>query len=203
MVTIGILGLQGDIRFHEYKLRDLFDKLNIENGNIVIVKKPLDLEELDGIIIPGGESTVIGVLAKKIGLCDILKNKINNGLPTLGSCAGLIFLSKTVFDKNIGQVNQPILEVLNVVSERNSFGTQKESFEADLDIRILGDDPFKGIFIRAPTVKEAGAGVEILSEFNGKIVAVKQNNIMGLSFHPELSDDTRIHKFFLNMIINQ
>ncbi|MBY8982190.1 MAG: pyridoxal 5'-phosphate synthase glutaminase subunit PdxT [Candidatus Lokiarchaeota archaeon] len=200
MVVIGILGLQGDVRFHEYILKDVFKKLNKEDSRIQIVKKPEDLQGIDGIIIPGGESTVIGILAKKIDLFDILRNKIAGGLPTLGSCAGLLFLSKEVYDKTIGQVNQPILGVLNAVSERNSFGTQKESFEADLNLSILGDIPFKGVFIRAPTIKEVDSDVEILSKFNEKIIAVKQKNIIALSFHPELSDDTRIHEFFLNMI---
>ncbi|MBY9006813.1 MAG: pyridoxal 5'-phosphate synthase glutaminase subunit PdxT [Candidatus Lokiarchaeota archaeon] len=200
MVVIGILGLQGDIRFHEDILKTMFHKLDIKDGEIVIVKKSKDMENIDGIIIPGGESTVIGVLTKKIGLFDDLKDKITNGLPTLGSCAGLIFLSNQVSDRIVKQVNQPILKVLNVTTERNTFGGQKESFEADVKISGFSDIPFKGVFIRAPTIKEVNSGVEILSRFDDKIIAVKQNNIIALSFHPELSNDTRIHEFFLEMI---
>ena len=200
MTTIGILGLQGDIRFHEEILKDLFYKLNIKNGKTKRIKKPNDLNGIDGLIIPGGESTVIGVLAKNVGLFDALKEKILNGLPTLGTCAGLIFLAKKVYDKIVGIVNQPILGVLDVEGERNSFGTQRESFETDLDIPILGDTPFKGIFIRAPAIKKTGPDVEIITKFNEKIVAIKQNNIIGVAFHPELSGDIRLHKFFLDMI---
>ncbi len=201
MVTIGILSLQGDIRFHESILDKLFVMCNINKGKIKKIKKPEDINGIDGLIIPGGESTVIGALAKKVGLFEILKEKIQNGLPTLGSCAGLIFLAKEVYDKTVGKKHQPILGVLNIVSERNSFGTQKQSFEADLSIPILGEKPFKGIFIRAPTIKSTGADVEILSKFDEKIVAIKQNNIIGISFHPELTEDLRIHKFFLDLIL--
>ncbi len=200
MVVIGILGLQGDIRFHEEILKEVYNKQNISDGKITIVKQTKDLNKVDGIIIPGGESTVIGILAEKVGLFNELKEKISNGLPTLGSCAGLVFLSNEVSDRIVGSVNQPILKVLNVITERNTFGAQKESFEADLNISILGDKPFRGIFIRAPTVKKVDSGVDILSMFDDKIVAVRQNNIIALSFHPELSNDTRIHEFFAEMI---
>ena len=202
MVTIGILSLQGDVRFHEDMLNELFNKFNVKDGKVKRVKKPYDLNGIDGLIIPGGESTVIGVLSKKIGIFDDLKEKILNGLPTFGSCAGLIFLAKRVYDKTVGEVNQSILDVLDIEGERNSFGTQRESFETYLNIPIIGEEPFRAVFIRAPTIKNVGSEVEILSKFKEEIVAVKQNNIIGVAFHPELSEDIRLHKLFFDIIGN-
>lgn len=199
MVTIGILGLQGDIRIHENIMEKVFKQHNIDE-KVKIIKYIDDLEDIDGLIIPGGESTVIGSLAKKIGLFDALKSKIIDGLPTLGVCAGLVFLAKKVYDKTVGKINQAILGVLEVDIERNSFGTQRESFETDLDIPVLGEEPYKTIFIRAPVIKDIGPDVEILAKFDENIVAVRQDNIIGVAFHPELNGDTRFHKFFLETI---
>ena len=198
MINIGVLALQGDIRFHEDILDQLFNDLNIKDGKIKRIKNVNDLNGINGLIIPGGESTVIGVLAKRAGLLEILKDKIISGLPTLGTCAGLVFLAKMVYDKTVGKVNQPILGVLDADIERNSFGTQRESFETDLKIPILGEKPYNAIFIRAPIIKNIGPNVEVLAKFNDKIVAIKQDNIIGVAFHPELSGDTRLHKLFLD-----
>ncbi|NVM03032.1 MAG: pyridoxal 5'-phosphate synthase glutaminase subunit PdxT, partial [Candidatus Helarchaeota archaeon] len=129
MVTIGVLALQGDVRFHEEILKNIFKKYKIDDGIIKRIKYPDDLNGIDGLIIPGGESTVIGVLAKRVGLLEVLKNKIVNGLPTLLVCAGLVFSAKMVYDKTVGKVDQPILGILDADIERNSFGTQRESFE--------------------------------------------------------------------------
>ncbi len=199
MVTIGVIALQGDTRFHETALAASFSELKID-GKVKRIKNIKDLDGIDGLIIPGGESTVIGVLAKRNGLHNAIKNKIIEGLPTLGTCAGLVFLAKMVYDKTVGKVNQTILGVLDVDIERNSFGTQRESFEANLKISVLGEDPFKGIFIRAPIIKNVGQGVEVLAKFDNEIVAVKQDNVIGVAFHPELSDDLRLYKYFLEMV---
>jgi len=201
MLTIGILALQGDTRFHEDLVKKTLKETNTE-GKIKRIKSVKDLADVNGLIIPGGESTVIGVLAKRVGLYEALKEKIINGLPTFGTCAGLVFLARMVYDKTVGKVNQPILGVLDVDVERNSFGTQRESFEADLKIPAIGEDPYKGVFIRAPVVKNTGPNVEILAKFNDEIIAVKQDKIIGVAFHPELCEDLRFHKFFLNMIKN-
>ncbi len=200
MVTIGVLALQGDVRFHEEILKDVFKESKIDNGVIKRIKYPDDLEGIDGLIIPGGESTVIGVLAKKVGLLEALKNKILSDLPTLATCAGLVFLAKMVYDKTVGKVNQPILGILDADIERNSFGTQRESFETDLKLSILGDEPYKSVFIRAPLIKNVGPNVEVIAKFNEEIVAIKQDNIIGVAFHPELSGDLRLHKFFFDIV---
>lgn len=200
MVTIGVLALQGDVRFHEEILKDVFKEKKIDNGVIKRIKYPDDLEGIDGLIIPGGESTVIGVLAKKVGLLEALKNKILSDLPTLATCAGLVFLAKMVYDKTVGNVNQPILGILDADIERNSFGTQRESFETDLKLSILGEEPYKSVFIRAPLIKNVGPNVEVIAKFNEEIVAIKQDNIIGVAFHPELSGDLRLHKFFFDIV---
>ncbi|MHA1378055.1 MAG: pyridoxal 5'-phosphate synthase glutaminase subunit PdxT [Candidatus Helarchaeota archaeon] len=196
MVNVGILALQGDTRFHEQILR----KILKNSEEIRLIKSAKDLEYVDGVIIPGGESTVIGVLSRRVGLYDALKNKIINGLPTLGTCAGLVFLAKMVYDKTVGKVNQPILGILDVDVERNSYGTQKESFEADLKIPKIGEEPFKGIFIRAPVIKNIGPNVEVMAKYHDDIIAVKQDRIIGVTFHPELGEDLRFHKMFIDLI---
>jgi pyridoxal 5'-phosphate synthase pdxT subunit len=133
---------------------------------------------------------------------EILKYKINEGLPVLGTCAGLIILAKRVQDKTIGKTKQKLLENLDITVERNAFGRQHESFETDLDIPSIGESPFKSIFIRGPIVKEIGKDVKILAKYNDKIVAVQQNNIIGTSFHPELTEDSRFHSYFIKMVLN-
>ena len=130
-----------------------------------------------------------------------LKQKISEGLPVLGTCAGMIILAKRVLDKTIGETQQKLLKSLDVTIERNAFGRQHESFETDLNIPIIGERPFKAVFIRGPIVKETGKDVQILSKYNDKIVAVQQNNIIGTSFHPELAEDNRFYSHFIRMIL--
>ena len=201
MKIIGVLGYQGDLRFHVEKAKQALEKNKIE-GSVKIVKKPKEIEEIDALIISGGESTVMGAIAKKVGALATIKKKIEQNIPVLGTCAGAIFLAKIVYDKIVGKTNQPILEILDVEVERNSYGPQKDSFEATLDIPEIGDIPFKGIFIRAPTIKNPAANVKILAKFNDDIVAVRQNNIIATTFHPEISDDIRIHEYFVNLLKN-
>jgi 5'-phosphate synthase pdxT subunit len=154
---------------------------------------------VDGLVIPGGESTTIGQLSLFNGAFITLKDKIDQGMPVLGICAGMILLSKTVNDKVVGKIDQPLLDILDIKLERNSFGRQRESFESDISLNSIGIPSFNGVFIRAPSISDVGPDVEILSKFNEKIIAVKKNNIIGVSFHPELTSDISLHKYFVNL----
>ncbi len=187
-MRIGVLALQGAFIEHEKMLRSL----GVEAGE---VRMPHQLEGLDGLIIPGGESTTIGKLATEYGLIDPLR-EFARSKPTWGTCAGMIFLAR-----DIGIDRQPILGVMNVVVNRNAFGRQIDSFEADLNIRPLGSPPFHAVFIRAPVVTEAGTGVDVLAQLgDGRIVAVQQNHLLATAFHPELTGDSRLHRYFIQMI---
>ncbi len=200
-VTIGILSIQGDVKENHLAIQAALDELKID-GKIIDVKTPDDISSLNGIVIPGGESTTIGQLSLVNGSLKILKEKIENGMPVLGICAGMIILSKTADDRIVGKTDQPLLDILDVKLERNSFGRQHESFEADISMDSINIPNFNGVFIRAPSVSEVGPGVEVLSKFNEKIVAVKKGNIIGTSFHPELTRDSSLHKHFLTLINN-
>ena len=193
MLKVGILSIQGDIEENSNAIKESFEELGIE-GDIVYIKDLSDLDELDGLIIPGGESTVIGMLLFLQGIqIDLLKKKIQDGLPILGTCAGLIMLSNKAYDKTIGETKQELLKVLDVTIERNAFGRQHESFESELDIPYIGEREFNGVFIRGPAITEIGKNVEVIAKYENKIVAVRQNNILGTSFHPELANDNRFH----------
>lgn len=193
MLKVGILSIQGDIEENSNAIKESFEELGIEGG-IVYIKDLSDLDELDGLIIPGGESTVIGMLLFMQGIhVDLLKKKIQDGLPILGTCAGLIMLSNRAYDKTIGETKQELLKVLDVTIERNAFGRQHESFESELDIPYVGEREFNGVFIRGPAITEIGKNVEVIAKYENKIVAVRQNNILGTSFHPELANDNRFH----------
>jgi len=197
-MIIGILGFQGGVAEHIYMLRRIFKERNI-NGEIRIVKKIDDLKDLDGIIIPGGESTTIGVLARRMNLINELRERILNGLPALGICAGAIMMSKKAYDRVVGEVKQPLLSVMDIEIVRNYFGRQRESFEIDLEIPLLGDKPFRGVFIRAPAITKVGNNVEPLAKLNNAIVLAKQDDMIATVFHPELTNDTRIHNLFIDL----
>jgi 5'-phosphate synthase pdxT subunit len=193
ILKVGILSIQGDIEENSNAIKESFEELGIEGG-IVHIKDLSDLDELDGLIIPGGESTVIGMLLFLQGIqVDLIKKKIQDGLPILGTCAGLIMLSNRAYDKTIGETKQELLKVLDVTIERNAFGRQHESFESELDIPYIGERGFNGVFIRGPAITEIGKNVEVIAKYDNKIVAVRQNNILGTSFHPELANDNRFH----------
>ncbi|MGD1839268.1 MAG: pyridoxal 5'-phosphate synthase glutaminase subunit PdxT [Nitrososphaeraceae archaeon] len=195
--NIGVLGIQGDIEENIISTQKALNKLNM-TGNIFPVKYYQDLLNLDSLIIPGGESTVISsLLSIDSKFQNLLKDKISEGIPVLGTCAGMILLAKHAYDKITGDVKYQSLDVLDVVVERNSFGRQHDSFEVNLDIPMLGTNYFKGIFIRAPVVTKIGNKVDIIASIHDKIVAVKQNNLIGTSFHPELSNDFRFHEFLI------
>jgi pyridoxal 5'-phosphate synthase pdxT subunit len=199
-IKVGVLGIQGDIEENILATAEALKKLNLR-GTVESVRYSESIAELDGLILPGGESTVIGSLLSIQGkVFQTIEKKINEGMPVLGTCAGLIMLSKRTYDKVVGETKQKLFGMLDVVIERNAFGRQHESFEADLEIPVLGKEPFRGIFIRSPIVNNVGESVTILTKLNDKIVAVKQNNIIGTSFHPELSSDRRLHELFIKDI---
>lgn len=190
-MKIGVLALQGAFIEHEAMLK----RLGVE---AVEVRLPKDLDEVDGVIIPGGESTTIGKLAVQYHLIEPLRELAKSGKPLWGTCAGLIFMAK-----DVGR-NQPLLGLMDVKVQRNAFGRQVDSFEAALSIKgVDGDKLFHGIFIRAPLIESVGEGVDILARVEKDreevIVAAQQGNLLVTSFHPELSNDDRFHRYFLKM----
>jgi pyridoxal 5'-phosphate synthase pdxT subunit len=187
LTRVGVLALQGDVREH----RQLLEAVG---ALVTEVRRPSDLDRIDVIVLPGGESTTIGRLATIFGLLDPLGKAISDGLPTYGSCAGMILLAKgTTGDR------QPQLGAMDVIVERNAFGRQNESFEVDLDIAGL-EKPFHAVFIRAPWVASIGEGVEVLAEVEGHPVMIRQGNVIATSFHPELTGDDRIHRMVLDLV---
>jgi len=198
-LLIGVLGLQGDIEENIKATTNALVEMN-QTGKVISVRYPEEIMKIDGLIIPGGESTVMGLLiAMKTGLLDSIGKVLQKGLPIMGTCAGMIVLSKKSYDRVVGNKKQLLLGALDIEIERNSFGRQFDSFESNIDISGIGND-FRGIFIRAPSVISVGPQVQILGKFDGKIVAVQQENVIGTSFHPELSGDNRMHKLFIESI---
>lgn len=186
-MIIGILALQGGYVEHQKKLIDL-------HVNTLLVKTVEDLENIDGIILPGGESTTIGNLLKKTGLMQPLKQKIEAGLPTYGTCAGLILLAKKIEEED------GYLQVMDIVVKRNAYGRQLASFKVEQVIPEISKYSLPLVFIRAPWIESSSEKVEVLLKLDGKIVCAKQNNILVSSFHPELTNNNEVHKYFLNMI---
>lgn len=189
-IKIGVLALQGDYLEHIQTLQ----RIGVETKEI---KLPEDLENINGIIMPGGESTTIARLLDVFNLREPLSKKINDGLPVWGTCAGMILLAKKLIQ------NKPVpLGLMDITVNRNAFGRQIDSFEVPLIIKPLGDKPLFAAFIRAPEITEAGPGVEILSKLeDGTIVAARQKNILATSFHPELTSDSRFHEYFINICL--
>jgi 5'-phosphate synthase pdxT subunit len=188
-MKIGILALQGAFIEHAHTL----DRLGIDN---IQVRKPGELKSLDGLIIPGGESTTMLNLANNYELIEPLRKLGLDGFPMMGTCAGMILFAKMVSNSDI-----KTLGLMDIKVMRNAFGRQPDSFETDLDIKALGDKPFHSVFIRAPLIEEAAENVKILAKLdNGTIVAVRQDNMLGMSFHPELTDDSRMHEYFLKIV---
>jgi 5'-phosphate synthase pdxT subunit len=204
-ITIGVLGIQGDIEENLAATKVALQNMRIK-GNVEQVRYHDEVEKVDGLVLPGGESTVLSTLASMQGeggeLFQTIKKQVSEGMPIMGICAGMILLSRRAYDRVVGETKQKLLGALDVVVERNAFGRQNESFEVNLEVPTLGKGRLKAIFIRAPVVAEIGTGVNIMAELNGKIVAVTQKNIIGTSFHPELSDDYRIHKQFVSTVLN-
>ena len=201
-VIIGVLSVQGDVHENILSTKAAIDDLGID-AEVIEAKTPDEISSLNGLIIPGGESTAIGHLSLANGSMNVLKEKINNGMPVLGICAGMIMLSKTASDRVVGKTDQPLLDVLDIKLERNSFGRQKQSFEADVSLDSMNISKFNGVFIRAPSVSDVGPDVEVLSKFNEKVIAVKKGNVIGISFHPELTSDVSLHRYFVGLVQKQ
>ena len=195
------MAIQGDVQENILSTKKALDDLGID-GTVTDVKTAEDVKKLDGIIIPGGESTTIGQLSLVNSSLRVIKEKIEGGMPVFGICAGMILLAKTANDRVVGKTNQPLLDLLEIKIERNSFGRQRESFEAEVAMDSINIPQFRGIFIRAPSISEVSSDVEVLAKFNEKIVAIKKGNIIGTSFHPELTSDVSLHKYFVNLVKN-
>ena len=188
---VGVLALQGDFREHLAVLNGL-------GTTAMPIRRPEELSQIDGLVIPGGESSVMDKLSRMFGLADPLKEAIAGGLPVYGTCAGLIMLSATVLDAINGQQS---LGGFDIAVRRNAFGSQVDSFETDLDVPVLGAPPMHAVFIRAPVVESVGPDVTVLAELeDGRMVAVEQGNLLGTSFHPEMTGDTRFHEYFLQKV---
>ena len=196
--VIGVLAIQGDVREH-------IRSLTTAGAEAVPVKTAQALKDVQGLVIPGGESTTMSILAIRNNLFEPLRAMQKSGIPMYGSCAGLIMLANTVAD---GRPDQETIGGLDIVAQRNAFGRQVDSFEIDLDIPVLGEPDFHAVFIRAPLVASVGADVEVLatipaaqtSDNNDRVVAVRQGNVLATSFHPEITDDVRFHKLFIDIV---
>jgi 5'-phosphate synthase pdxT subunit len=188
---VGVLALQGDFREHLLVLREL-------GADAVPIRRASELDEVAGLVIPGGESSVMDKLSRTFGLAEPLKKRIAEGMPVYGTCAGLIMLADTVRDAIAGQQT---LGGLDVVVRRNAFGNQNDSFETDLDIPELGERPVHAVFIRAPVVESVGPRAHALATLDdGRVVAVEQGALLATAFHPEVTDDYRFHSRFLDKV---
>jgi 5'-phosphate synthase pdxT subunit len=191
-MRIGVLAVQGAFAEHIAVLRKL-------KAEALPVRLPSELVSLDGLIIPGGESTTISQLMRDYDLSDKIKKLAESGLPILGTCAGLIILAKTLSDASV-----PTLGLMDVTVRRNAFGRQRESFEAALNIPALGEKPFPGVFIRAPIIEQANGNASVLTRLDdGTIVAAQQEKLVATAFHPELTNDPRFHRYFLDIVANR
>lgn len=201
-IRIGVLALQGDFEAHLKALQMAGEMLGVEVEGVP-VKLPKHLDDVRGIILPGGESTTIGKLMVEYGLDSVLREKIQAGVPVWGTCAGLILLAKETDNALLGQ---PLLASMNIKVRRNAFGSQRESFETDLFVPALGEAPFHAFFIRGPIIETVGPGVEVLATLDdGSIVAVRQGVLLGTAFHPEVAvaegqRDPRFHHYFLRIV---
>jgi pyridoxal 5'-phosphate synthase pdxT subunit len=184
----GVLGLQGDFIEHIHTLQGM-------GVDAVDVRRPEQLDEVDALIIPGGESTTIGKLAAQYGIIPKLRERVEQGMPVWGTCAGAIFIAS-----DVPRHPHPIAGLMDITVERNAFGRQLDSFERDLAIPAIGAEPFHAVFIRAPLIARIGSGVEVLAKLDdGTVVAAQQDRLMATSFHPELTRDARLHRHFLSL----
>jgi 5'-phosphate synthase pdxT subunit len=195
-LRIGVLGFQGDIEEHVAASRAALEAEGLK-GDVVLVKSPEDAESVDAIIIPGGESTAMGLLASFNGTLDVIKKRASSGLPALGTCAGLILLSKKSYDRVLGERRQPLLSCLDVLVERNTYGRQGESFEAEAEGVPHSEGKLDVVFVRAPAIRSVGPDVQVLAKMDGEPIAVRQGNVVGTTYHPELSGDLALHRWLV------
>ncbi|MFF3754311.1 pyridoxal 5'-phosphate synthase glutaminase subunit PdxT [Streptomyces sp. NPDC002018] len=188
--VIGVLALQGDVREH-------LGALAAAGAEARTVRRPEELAEVDGLIVPGGESTTMSKLAALFGMLEPLRARVRAGMPVYGTCAGMIMLAEKILDPRSGQET---IGGIDMIVRRNAFGRQNESFEAAVEIAGVAGGPVEGVFIRAPWVESVGAEVQVLAEYGGHVVAVRQGNALATSFHPELTGDHRLHRFFVELV---
>ncbi|MYW28695.1 pyridoxal 5'-phosphate synthase glutaminase subunit PdxT [Streptomyces sp. SID2119] len=188
--VIGVLALQGDVREHLIALASA-------DAQARPVRRPEELAEVDGLVIPGGESTTMSKLAVLFGMMEPLRERVRAGMPVYGTCAGMILLAEKILDPRSGQET---VGGIDMIVRRNAFGRQNESFEAAVEVDGIDGGPVEGVFIRAPWVESVGAEAEVIAEHGGHIVAVRQRNVLATSFHPELTGDHRMHGLFVEMV---
>ena len=192
-MKIGVLALQGDVAEH---IASLGDCGVIASG----VRSKQEIQSIDALVIPGGESTTIAKLARAFGVFDLIKSRIASGMPTYGSCAGMILIADKILD---GGADQEGFGGIDAQVRRNAFGRQVDSFETDLTFAGISGAAFRAVFIRAPWVESVGTQVEVLASFNGHPVAIRQGHLLATSFHPELTGDNRIHRFFVDQLCKE
>jgi 5'-phosphate synthase pdxT subunit len=194
-VSIGVIGIQGAISEHIYSMKKALEVTNTQ-GNVFHIRDKQEINKVDGLILPGGESTTISRILYKTGFFDVISNRIKkNNLPILGTCAGCVMLSCEISNDS---KDVKFLSAMNMQVKRNAFGRQRESFEKNINIKDL-IEPYNAVFIRAPVIEKVWGNCQILAKVDKKIVMARQYKLLALSFHPELTDDLRIHKYFLNM----
>lgn len=192
-MKIGVLGLQGDVSEHATAMKRTLDG----QGDTIIIRKAGVVTDCDALVIPGGESTTLSRLIARLGISEEIKRAASTGVPIMATCAGLVLVSSSI----LGDSKVRPLGLMDTTIGRNIFGSQKDSFEADLD--VLGfDSPYRAVFIRAPAIVDVGDQVQVLAKVDENIVAARQKNVLALAFHPELTEDQRFHRLFLNMILN-
>ncbi|MFT4230992.1 MAG: pyridoxal 5'-phosphate synthase glutaminase subunit PdxT [Microbacterium sp.] len=194
MTRIGVLAIQGDVREHVRVLTGL-------GADVELVRRPFELASVDGLVIPGGESSVIDKLARAFGMQQPVRDAIASGMPVYGTCAGMILLADRIAD---GIEGQESFGGLDVTVRRNAFGSQVDSFETDLDVPALGEPPVHAVFIRAPLVEQVGDGVEVLARLqDGRVVAVQQGAVLATAFHPEVAGEQRFHERLLELVASR
>lgn len=188
--VIGVLALQGDVREH-------LAALAAAGAVARTVRRPEELDGVEGLVIPGGESTTMSKLAALFGMLEPLRTRVRAGMPVYGTCAGMIMIAEKILDPRSGQET---VGGIDMIVRRNAFGRQNESFEAAVEVAGIDGGPVEGVFIRAPWVESVGAEVQVLAEYGGHVVAVRQGNALATSFHPELTGDHRLHRYFSDMV---
>lgn len=194
-MKVGVLALQGDFREHLQMLRDC-------GVQAVEVRKPDQLDGCAGLVIPGGESTTIGKLMADHGLLEPIRERARAGMGVFGTCAGLVLLAREAAGgADLGGRPQPLLGLMDITANRNAFGRQRESFETDLDVPELGPAPVRAVFIRAPYIARTGPGVRVLARVGDRVVLAREGRFLAAAFHPELTDDLRLHRYFLDRVL--